>query len=162
MRRLLPLLMLALVLAGFLGANLTAQEVPTRIAFVDSQSLIAAHPAGRAANDLRALATEDLAQLFREIETLENKARSQGLNADEAERANTLVVTFESVQARYAADISAAAQPAVEAVNEAIRQVAAEFGVAIVLDLEAAVQSGMVVYADDSLDITDAVGARVQ
>jgi outer membrane protein len=68
-----------------------------------------------------------------------------------------LVATYDSVQARYASDIAEAAQPAIEAVNAAIREVAVANGIAVIMDIEAAAESGMVVYAADGLDLTEAV-----
>jgi outer membrane protein len=162
MNRILPLLASALLVAALLGANLTAQEAPVRLAFVDSQALIAAHPSGQQANDLRALASQEIGELANRLDTLQAKARSQGLSVEEADLFNVLLSTFESVQARYTAEINAAAQPAIQAVNNAIRDVATELGVAVVMDIEAAAQSGLVVYAADGLDITEAVSGRVR
>ena len=157
MKRLTLALVAIVAVALMLGANLGAQDAPTRIAFVDSQALIASHPAGQSANELRALATEEIGELRGQLDGLRTKAQAEGLSNEEAELFNVLVATFESVQARYAADISEAAQPAIEAVNAAIREVAEQSGVAVVLDIGAAAESGMVVYAADGLDLTEAV-----
>ena len=157
MKRLTLASVAVVAVALMLGANLGAQDAPTRIAFVDSQALIAAHPAGQAANDLRALATEEVGELRDQLDGLQAKARAEGLNNEEAELFNVLLATYESVQARYAADIAEAAQPAIDAVNAAIREVAEQNGVAVVMDLGTAAESGMVVYAADGLDLTEAV-----
>jgi len=162
MKRLTLALVAALAVAIPLGANLGAQDAPTRLAFVDSQALIAAHPAGRAANELRQLAAEEIGGLRDRLDGLQAKARSEGLSNEEAELFNILLATLESVQARYTADIAAAAQPAIEAVNAAIRAVALANGVAVVMDIDAAAESGLVVYASDGLDLTDEVAARIQ
>jgi Skp family chaperone for outer membrane proteins len=66
------------------------------------------------------------------------------------------------VQSRYQADIAAAAEPAIEAVNDAIRDVAIEREYTIVMDIAAAAESGLVVYAVDGLDITDLVLSRLR
>ena len=66
------------------------------------------------------------------------------------------------MQARYQADIAAAAQPAIEAVNAAIRAVAEEAGIAVVMDIGAAAENGLVVYAAEGLDLTELVAARLQ
>jgi outer membrane protein len=157
MKRLTLALVAVVAVALMLGANLGAQDAPTRIAFVDSQALIASHPAGQSANELRALATEEIGELRGQLDGLQTKAQAEGLSNEEAELFNVLIATFESVQARYAADIAEAAQPAIEAVNAAIREVAEQSGVAVVLDIGAAAESGMVVYAADGLDLTEAV-----
>jgi len=157
MKRLTLALVAIVAVALMLGANLGAQDAPTRIAFVDSQALIASHPAGQSANELRDLATEEIGELRGQLDGLQTKAQAEGLSNEEAELFDVLVATLESVQSRYAADIADAAQPAIEAVNAAIREVAEQAGVAIVLDIEAAAESGMVVYAADGLDLTEAV-----
>lgn len=161
MKRLTLLLVAAIAVAIPLGANLGAQDVPTRLAFVDSQALIAAHPAGQAANDLRALASEEIGGLRDRLDALQSKARSEGLTNDEAEMFNVLLATLESVQSRYSAEIASAAQPAIEAVNAAIRAVAEENGIAVIMDIDAAAESGLVVYAADGLDLTEVVAARL-
>jgi len=162
MNRFLTLLASALLVAALLGANLTAQDAPVRLAFVDSQALISAHPAGQQANDLRALASQEIGELANRLDGLQAKARSTGLSAEEADLFNVLLSTFESVQARYTAEINAAALPAIEAVNSAIKEVALELGIAVVMDIDSAAQSGLVVYAADGLDITEAVSGRVR
>ncbi len=162
MKRLTLLLVAAVAVALMLGANLGAQDAPARIAFVDSQALIASHPAGEAANELRALAAEEIGGLREQLDGLQAKARAEGLSNEEAEMFNVLVATYESVQARYAADIAAAAQPAIDAVNEAIRAVAEQNGIAVVMDIGTAAESGMVVYAADGLDLTEAVAERLR
>ena len=162
MKRLTLLLVAAIAVALPLGAQLGAQDAPVRLAFVDSQALIATHPAGQAANDLRVLATEEIGGLRDRLDALQAKARGGGLSNEEAELFNGLLATSDSVQARYAADIATAAQPAIEAVNAAIRAVAEEAGIAVVMDIDAAAESGLVVYAAPGLDLTEAVAARLR
>ena len=106
MKRLTLLLVAAIAVALPLGAQLGAQDAPVRLAFVDSQALIATHPAGQAANDLRVLATEEIGGLRDRLDALQAKARGEGLSNEEAELFNVLLATYDSVQARYAADIA--------------------------------------------------------
>lgn len=163
MKRLTLALLAAVAVAVTLGANLSAQEPPARLAFVDSQALIAAHPAGTAANDLRDLAAEELGGIRTQLDELQARAQAQGsLSNEDAELFNVLVATYDTVQARYQADIAAAAQPAIEAVNAAIRAVAEESGIAVVMDIGAAAENGLVVYAAEGLDLTEAVAARLE
>lgn len=162
MKRLTLALLAAVAVAATLGANLAAQDAPVRLAFVDSQALIAAHPAGSAANDLRALATQELGDLRGQLDTLQARAQAQGtLSNEDAELFNVLIATYETVQTRYQADIAAAARPAIEAVNAAIRAVAEEARIAVVMDIGAAAENGLVVYAAEGLDLTEAVAARL-
>lgn len=162
MKRLTLALLTVLAVALTLGVNLGAQDAPVRLAFVDSQALIAAHPAGQQANDLRELAATEIGELRTQLDALQAKAQAEGgLNNEDGELFNVLVTTYESVQARYQADIAAAAQPAIDAVNVAIKAVADENGIAVVMDIAAAAESGLVVYAADGLDLTEAVSERL-
>jgi outer membrane protein len=162
MKRLTLALLTVLAVALTLGVNLGAQDAPVRLAFVDSQALIAAHPAGQQANDLRELAATEIGDLRAQLDELQAKAQAAGgLSNEDGELFNLLVTTYESVQTRYQSDIAAAAQPAIEAVNAAIKAVADENGIAVVMDIAAAAESGLVVYAADGLDLTDAVAERL-
>lgn len=162
MKRLTLLLVAAIAVALPLGAQLGAEEAPVGLAFVDSQALIATHPAGQAASELRVLATEEIGGLRDRLDALQAKARGEGLSNEEAELFNVLLATYESVNSRWAAEIAAAAQPAIEAVNAAIRVVADEAKIAVVMDIDAAAESGLVVYAAPGLDLTEAVAARLR
>lgn len=159
----LTLFVLALVAAlGLAGATLTAQEGTTKIVFVDSQAAIAAHPAGAEAEALRQQAADELGGLRADLDALVQKARSgTQLSADEQERYNTLLRTVQQVDQRYRQQIEEAAQPAIEAVNGVIRDLAQEQGYTIVFDIGAA-SGGLVVYAQDGLDITPQVLERVR
>jgi len=163
MKRLTLALLAAAALVVAASTTIGAQEQPTRIVFVDAQALIAAHPGGQSANTLRAQATTEITELRNQLDALQARARAgEVLSTDEQERFNILLTTLDAVQARYQADIAAAAQPAIEAVNDAIRAVAQEREYTIVMDIAAAAENGLVVYAVDGLDITDIVLARLR
>lgn len=165
MKRLTLILLLVAAIVGVASMNLTAQTPDTRVVFVNSQAVIAAHPAGEEATQLEQQAREELDGIRSSIEELANRARAgEQLTAEEQERYQTLLATLQTVQQRYQAEISAAAEPAVAAVDEAIRAVAQENGYSIVLDSVEAGPRGtnLVVYAEDGLDITPQVVERIQ
>lgn len=162
MKRLTLSLLAVLAVALTAGANLGAQDAPNRLAFVDSQSLIAAHPAGQSANDLRELAADEIGEIRAQLNDLQARAQTAELTNEESELFNVLLATLETVQTRYQADIAAAAQPAIQAVNDAIRTVAEANGVAVVMDIGAAAESGLVVYASPGLDLTEQVAAELE
>lgn len=159
----LTLLAAAVVLAMVpLASTLTAQDQPTKMVFVDSQALLAAHPAGQAASGLREQAQTEIDEIRAQLDVIQDRARSGAqLTNEETERFNILLATLETVQVRYQADIAAAAAPAIEAVNAAIEAVSLENGYTIVMDIGASADMGLVVYAAEGLDITDAVMARL-
>lgn len=163
MKRLTLALFAAAALMVIATTTIGAQDQPTRVVFVDAQALIAAHPGGQAANALRAQASSEIGELRNQLDALQARARAgEVLSTDDQERFNILLTTLDAVQTRYQADIAAAAQPAIDAVNDAIRTIALEREYSVVMDISAAAENGLVVYAADGLDITDLVLARLQ
>ena len=73
MKRLTLALLIAVAVALSLGANLGAQDQPARLAFVDSQALISLHPAGQQANQLRELASTEIAEIRTQLDDLSAK-----------------------------------------------------------------------------------------
>lgn len=163
MRRLTLIGIAAAALLALFASNLTAQERSTRVVYVNSQEAIHAHPAGAQLETLRAQARSEIEGLVSSITALEQKAASgQQLTPDEADRYATLQSTIVAVDARYKDEIAAAAEPARAAVDQVLTQLAQELDYALVLDSLAAYETGLVVYADPSLDITQMVVERVQ
>ena len=140
----------------------TAQDQPTRVVFVDSQSAISAHPAGAASDALQEQARGEIEGLRAQLQSYTDRIRAgQQLTPEENELYQTLLTTLSSVQQRWQQEIAATAEPALVAVNEAIAAIAEEEGYSIVMDFAVAAESNLVVYARDGLDITAAVVARV-
>ena len=160
MKRLTLVALAAALLVALVAASPSVQNQPAHIAFVDSQAAINAHPAGKKADQLKQQAQTEINGIRDKINTLAQKQQQgQQLTPQESERYQTLVTTLNAVQKRYQNDIQTAAQPAVQAVNKAIKEVAQQDGYTIVLDSRAAGNSGsgLVVYADQNLDITPQV-----
>ena len=160
MKRLTLVALAAVLLVALVAASPSVQNQPAHVAFVDSQAAINAHPAGKKADQLKQQAQTEINGIRDKINALAQKQQQgQQLTAAEQERYSTLVTTLNAVQQRYQTDIQKAAQPAVLAVNKAIKEVASKDGFTIVLDSRAAGQSGsgLVVYADQNLDITPQV-----
>ncbi|UCH25918.1 MAG: OmpH family outer membrane protein [Trueperaceae bacterium] len=162
MRRLTLALLTTFVLLILSSTTLTAQEQTMKIVFVDSQVAINAHPAGQEAQVLQEQARLEVLQIRNDIESLAQRIRAgQQLSANESERYQLLLTTLESIQQRYEADISQKVQPAIESVNEVIRTLAIENGYSVVFDRGIAAQ-GLVVFAQEGLDITPLVLERLQ
>ena len=157
--------LLALVVLGVLALTLvrpTAQEQRSTIVFVDSQAAINAHPAGQAASDLQAQAREEIGLISADINTLNRRVlEGQELSSAERGRLQVLIATLEAVQERYQSDIAATAQPALDRVNAVIRELAMENNYTIVFDAVVA-SNGLVVFAQDGLDITPLVLERIR
>ena len=159
-------LALALLLALFWTmSNLNAQESGTRIVYVNSNEAIAARPESAQINDLRTQAQTEIEGIQSQLQALQDKVNSgQDLTVQERQTGQTLQQTLVATQQRWQQDIAAAAEPAITAVQAAIEAIAQENGYDLVLDGAVAGQSGinLVVYADDSLNITQQVIERIR
>ncbi|NLG08247.1 MAG: OmpH family outer membrane protein [Deinococcales bacterium] len=163
MRRLTLLGIGAAFVVALLANNLTAQQRPTKVVYVDSQAAIRAHPSGAQIEALQQQAAAEVQELSQSLAALEQKAAAgEQLTADESDRYSALRSTLTAVQNRYLNEINAAAEPAVTAVNDIIAQLAQENGYTLVLDAVEAANLRLVVYADADLDITPLVIERVE
>jgi outer membrane protein len=162
MKRFLFIAAIIAVLA--FSATLVAQQVANSIVFVDTQAAIAAHPAGAQAKTIEEQAKVEIEALQTELKAIADKANAgTQLTADEQSRFQTLRTTILEVQQNYATQIGQTAQPALDAVDVAIKAVAEENGYLIVIDRAAASLggTGLVVYAAEQLDVTQQVIDRV-
>ncbi len=154
----------ALILIA-LTALATAQEADSAasfsIAFVDTQALIAAHPAQAEIASMGEALDAELQELLGQRDALVQKQQSQALTAEEQELLQALQVTIRTRRDSGLRDIREAAAPAEAAANEIIREIAGGDGYDLVLDIEAA--SGLVVFAaEDVPDITSAAVALME
>ncbi len=164
MRRSFLTVLTLFALVTSLGLAQDAATSAPRIVFVDAQAAINAHPAGQAAAALQATAKTEVEGLQADLQALVDKANAgQQLTADEQSRFQQLREALTAVQQRYAEQINTTVQPALEAVNQIIEQIAAENGYDMVLDSVAAgpQATGLVVFARPELNITPLVLERV-
>lgn len=132
---------------------------------IDARTALAAHPAGSAVVDIQTRQQEELAPILQQLEALQTKLRSgQALTIEEQDQGETLMNFLQEAQRRYTEEILAASEPAVQVVNYTICQLAQENGYDIVIDGNTAGQDGLglIVYANDQLDITQRVVELVQ
>ncbi|SRR5690606_12740526 len=163
MRRLTLLGLASAVLIALFVSNLSAQSRPTSVVFVNSQAALLAHPAGANVEALREQAQTEVNGIVASLGELEQRlAAGEQLSPEENERYQALQTSLSAVQSRYAQEISAAAQPAVDAVNGIIAQLAEENGYTIVMDRVEAAEQRLVVYSDADLDITPLVIERLE
>lgn len=158
---------LAIVGSLVFSAVLVAQQAQggSQVVFIDSQAAIAAHSAGAVSKEMEAKAKAEIQGLQAELQPIVEKANSGAeLTPEEQQRYQTIATTIRDIQARTAQEIAATAKPALDAVDAAIKALAAENNYGIVLDRQVAGLggTGLVVYAREDLDITAQVIARVQ
>ncbi|SMB93824.1 OmpH family outer membrane protein [Deinococcus hopiensis] len=134
-----------------------AQTAPQKIGFVNVQAVLSAQAAGKELADIQKKADTELGDLDKQIKAIDAKG-AQATAADKDKRTQ-LVTTIQAKAKAYDAQI-AALQPKItaaeQAANSAIGSVAKQNGVSIVMDSGVAAQ-GLVVYAEDSTNMTDAV-----
>ena len=160
MRRFCPLALFAV-----LSFSHAQEAAPTSIAFVRSSQVLAAHPAGQAAEELGQQARTELQEIAATLQPLQAKANSgQELTAEEQNQLELTQRTFEETRQRYEQDVAAAAQPATEEINGIIQRIAAEEGYTLVMNYDVAQTSQLVVFADPESvpDITEQVIAEIQ
>ena len=161
-----PLFTSFLAVLTLLSFSLVSAQnaAPLSIAFVQTSKVLAAHPAGKAAEALTQQARAELQQIATTLQPLVTKANG-GQTLTPAER-NTLELsqrTYQETQARYQQEIQNAAKPAEAEINQIITQIAEANGYTLVLNREVAGGSALVVYGAPSVpDITEAVIAQIQ
>ncbi|MEZ4632383.1 MAG: OmpH family outer membrane protein [Deinococcales bacterium] len=163
--KILALICAALCFSLIFSQKLSAQGNYSRIVFIDAARALAAHPAGDAVTAIQARQEAELNPIVQQLQVLQQKAQQgQELNPQEQDQADILIRTLQSYQQRYAEEILQASEPAVQAVNQAITGIAKANGYTMVLDGNIAGQNGLglVVYAEEGLDITDQVIAAVR
>lgn len=153
-----------LALFALLSISSAQDAPPLSIAFVSSSQVLAAHPAGQAAEELGQQARTEIQEIEAALRPLVTKANSGAqLTAEEQNQLELTQRTYQETRDRYAQDIDAAAQPAEQEIDGIIRQIAAENGYTLVLNFDVARTSGLVLYADEgnAPNITEQVIAEI-
>ena len=157
-----PLSLLALF--AVLSVSSAQDAAPLSIAFVSSSQVLAAHPAGQAAEALGQQGRTEIQEIETALRPLVAKANSGAtLTAEEQNQLELTQRTYQETRERYAQDIDAAAQPATQEINTIIQRIAAENGYTLVLNYDVAQTSGLILYADESSvpNITEQVIAGI-
>ncbi|BDP41098.1 cationic outer membrane protein OmpH [Deinococcus aetherius] len=151
-KALAPLAIVAAFGLGTLAPH--AQTTPQKIAFVDVQRLLAAHPADKDLQAIQQKANTELSGLQKQIQAIDAK----GAQATAAEKQNraTLVSTLQAKAKTYDDQMKPKMETVEKAVDAAVNSTAKANGYSIVMDRGVAARSGLVVYADNSTDITEA------
>ncbi len=161
MKRFLPISLLVSILSLF--ALSAAQDGPLNIAFVDAGAVLAAHPSGAEAQQLEEQARTELEEIQTNVAPLlERLNAGEELTAEERSTLDLSQRTYQETQARYREEIQAIIQPAEEAVDAIIQEIAQANGYTLVLNQGVAASSALVVYAAEGFpNITQEVIERV-
>ncbi|WP_102126157.1 OmpH family outer membrane protein [Deinococcus planocerae] len=151
-KALAPLAVVAAFGLGTLAPH--AQTTPQKIGFVDVQRVLAAHPNDKDIQTIQQRANTELTALEKQIQTIDAK----GAQATAAEKQNrtTRVSTLQAKAKSYQDQMKPKTDAVEKAVDAAVNTAARANGYSIIMDRGVAARSGLVVYADNTTDLTDA------
>ncbi|WP_027480662.1 OmpH family outer membrane protein [Deinococcus pimensis] len=157
--KLVPLAVLGTLAFGALAPH--AQNTAQKLAYVDVQSVLKAHPKYGELDALNKQAQAALKPTQDKIAAIQQK----GNNATAADRQtlDALAKTYQADAQKWQKQIQDKTDPVLAQVNTAVAATAKAQGVTMVLDKNIAATSGLVIYADEkSLDLTSAVSAQLK
>ncbi|SEI59390.1 periplasmic chaperone for outer membrane proteins Skp [Deinococcus reticulitermitis] len=157
-KALAPIALIAAFGLGTLAPN--AQTSGQKVGFVNVDTLFAAHPSDKDIKALQATANKELGDLDARIKAIDAKGNA-ATAADKTQR-EQLVSTINAKAKSFNDQMSAKATPVENSVDKALSDYAKANGFAIIMDRAIAQQSGLVVYADNSTDVTDGVKKNVK
>ncbi len=155
----LPLGALLLALGFLLAAPLLAQNrtTPNRVGFVDADALIQAHPDYKKVQAVQEQAKRELDPLREKLQPLDQKVRAGQASAKERQDYEALAKSYQDLLKKWQDRQNQVLKPILEEVDQAIAKVAQAQGFSVVMSRQVAAQSGLVVYASDDTDLTQAV-----
>lgn len=161
MNRNIALLVTLAVLGG--GSALFAQEkpVPNKIGYVNVEAVIRAHPDFSQLDAIYKQADSELGPLRQQISAIEAKIRSNQASDKDRQDYQTLRNTYNETSKKWEEQANAKLQPITQAIDQVVASVAQSQGIAVVMNYEVARQSALVIYADQSTDLTAMVSQEV-
>ncbi|MBO1435852.1 OmpH family outer membrane protein [Meiothermus sp. CFH 77666] len=148
------------ILAGLLLSSLlVAQNQPTatKIGYLNARAVVEAHPQFARVKEIQTKAEAELKPLREQLQPLDAKIRAGNATAQEQQSYRALSQNLQDSVKKWNDQQNAALRPITEDIDKIVSKIAQEQGFAIVLDQEVAASSGLVVYAAQELDITQAV-----
>lgn len=152
---------IALVAAFGLGTLAPhAQTGAQKVGFVSVDALFAASSANKDVQALNSKAQAELAPLEKQIQDID--AKGTAATAAEKDKRAQLVTTYQAKAKDYSTQIQAKTKPVEEAIDKALGDYAKANGFSVIMDRAVAQQSGLVVYAETSTDVTEAVKKNIK
>lgn len=149
-----------LLLAGLSLSSLLVAQTPSaadKIGYLNARAVVEAHPQFAKVKALQGKAEAELEPLRAQVQSLEAKLRSGNATPQEQQTYRTAAQSLEAAGQKWSEQQNAALRPITEDIDKIIGKVAKEQGFAIVLEQEVAASSGLVVYAAQELELTQAV-----
>ncbi len=152
-------LFIALIAVLLLGGSLVAQNrpTPTRIGYIDAEKVVQAHKDFKKVQDVRSQAERELKPLRDQLQALEAKIRAGNASAKEQQDYRVLAQSLQEAGRKWTERSNAVLKPITEEIDQVIARVAQQQGFAMILDKKIAASSGLVVYAAEELEVTEAV-----
>ena len=147
----LPLIGVLLALGALLTPMLAQNKtVASRVGFVDADALVQAHPDYKKVQEVQS-------QARKKLKPLDEKVRAGQATAKERQDYEALAKTYQATLKKWQDRQNQVLKPILEDVDKAIAKVAKAQGFSVVMSRQVAAQSGLVVYADEDTDLTQAV-----
>lgn len=132
-----------------------AQTGASKVGFANVKALFTAYPASKEVDTIQAKAQKELGDLQTQMQALQ--AKGAAATAADKTKFQQLSDTYNAKMKDYDKQISDKAAPMEKAVDKALNDYAKANGFSIIMDRAVAQQSGLVVYADEATDVTEAV-----
>lgn len=151
-KTLVPFALVATFGLGTLAPH--AQTPAQKVGFVDVAKLLAAHPNDKDIKKIQEAANKELDDLNKKVKDIDAKGASA--TAAERQTREQLVATIQTKAKNYQAQIDPKVQVLEKAVDTAVNSVSKANGYSIVMDRGVAARSNLVIYADETTDLTNA------
>lgn len=138
-----------------------AQQKKSRVAFVNVSQLVAALPSSSSYLTLSKNADADLAKRQAALRTLLAKAQSSPTAANRAALTKAQK-DYAAAQKGYQSRLASAFKPLASKLDSAIAATAKANGFSVVLDRQVAARTSLVVYANPTTDLTQAVLKKIK
>ncbi|MER3481388.1 MAG: hypothetical protein C4327_13210 [Meiothermus sp.] len=142
---------------------LIAQNQPVlKVGFMDSQQVVQAHPRYKEVQAVMEQAQKELKPMEDQLKALQPKIQAGTATAKEQQDFQTLRNAYQQASQKWAERRAKALEPITKEIDVQIAKFARAQGFGIILDRRVASASGLVLYGDDSLDVTDPVAKLVK
>lgn len=137
-----------------------AQTGAQKVGFANVDALFAASASYKDVKALEDKFQSEVGALDKQIKDIE--AKGAAATAADKEKRTQLIATYNAKLKDYDTQMKAKAAPVEQQVDKAINDYAKANGFSIIMSRAVAQQSGLVVYADEATDVTEAVKKNIK
>lgn len=152
---------ITIVAAFALGAlSPQAQTSGFKVGFVNVDTLFAAHPGDKEIKALQSKYHTELTDLSKKIKALD--AKGTKITASEKDQRVQMMTTYNTKAKSYDQQMKTKGAPIEAAVDKALASYAKSNGYSIIMNSGVAQQTGLVVYAEPSTNLTEAIKKTIK